>query len=70
MTYEQVTSMRKALGRFEDVLEDVKEIEKHLQSVTKKAHELSNNEDLPEVVLDKVRSICIASGTLLGEISQ
>ena len=69
MTYEQVTSMRRALERFEDVLEDVKEIEKHLLSVTKKAHELSNNEDLPEEALDKVKSIWIASGNLLREIS-
>jgi len=70
MTYEQVTSMRRALERFEDVLEHVKEMETHLQSITKKAHELSNNEDLPKEVLDKVRSIGIASGNLLGEISQ
>ena len=78
MTYEQVTTMRRALERFEDVLEHVKEMETHLQSITKKAHELSNSEDLPKEVLDKVRSIGIASyylneelkGNLLGEISQ
>ena len=70
MTYEQVTTMRRALERFEDVLEHVKEMETHLQSITKKAHQLANDEDLPKEVLDKVRSICIASGKLLGEISQ
>ena len=70
MTYEQVTSMRKALERFEDVREHVKEMETHLQSITKKAHQLANDEDLPKEVLDKVRSIGIASGNLLGETSQ
>ena len=29
MTYEQVTTMRRALERFEDVLEHVKEMETH-----------------------------------------
>lgn len=70
MTYEQVTSMRKALERFEDVLEHVKEMETHLQYILANIEDLADNEDLPKEVLDKVRSIGIASGNLLGETSQ